>query len=318
MARPWFPFYARDYLADTRHLSLSEHGAYLLLMTAYYNSGGKLPQNEVQMQKICMAVAPDEQAAVLQVLEEFFELREGHYHHARIDMELEKQRVISEKRSAAARKRHAASGSAPAVGRVEGGSSSTGNGDAKGDANGDACASTTTATDKNPFGVSSESGRGVHSDGMAETAAVKPRPGAAVQSPAGEKWGAEGDLALARHIWSRVQPISRQRREPSWCDWANTVRLARERDGVSVEELRAAFDWANADVSFWQANILSPDALRRQLPKLVAQMGRGSGTRGGGRMTFDQLMELHEGERRNAPEEGYVDSRIIEGERADA
>ena len=129
----------------------------------------------------------------------------------------------------------------------------------------------------------------------------------------------EADLRLARHIWSRVQPISRQRREPNWSDWANTLRLARERDGVTEVELRAAFDWANADHSFWRANILSPEALRRQLPKLNAQMSRGAGGGGrGARMTFDQLMESQQGERRPATDDPWIESSVIEGEVADA
>lgn len=38
--RPWMAFYVADYLADTLHLSATEHGAYLLLISHYWVHGG--------------------------------------------------------------------------------------------------------------------------------------------------------------------------------------------------------------------------------------------------------------------------------------
>lgn len=37
MAKAWFHFYLDDYLADTVLLSLEEHGAFILLMSFYWN-----------------------------------------------------------------------------------------------------------------------------------------------------------------------------------------------------------------------------------------------------------------------------------------
>jgi uncharacterized protein YdaU (DUF1376 family) len=45
MSHPWMPFYVKDYLGDTAHLSTLEHGAYLLLIMHYWQHSG-LPDDD--------------------------------------------------------------------------------------------------------------------------------------------------------------------------------------------------------------------------------------------------------------------------------
>jgi len=73
--------------------------------------------------------------------------------------------------------------------------------------------------------------------------------------------------------------------------WANTIRLMRKRNKHSLEDIRAVFVWANGD-SFWRANILSPDKLRKQFVALDARM-RNDGTRTQRPNESDQIPEAN-------------------------
>lgn len=55
--------------------------------------------------------------------------------------------------------------------------------------------------------------------------------------------------------------------------WANDVRLMVERDGRSIERIKAVIIWAQAD-GFWRDNILSVAKLREQFDKLELRMSK--------------------------------------------
>lgn len=102
-AKPWMPLYIAEYLADTRHLSAAEHGAYMLLIMHYWQTGA-LPNDDRQLARIaCMEST--EWLAARPVIEPLF--KSGLWKHTRVEKELARAAHISAVRSAAAEQKHA-------------------------------------------------------------------------------------------------------------------------------------------------------------------------------------------------------------------
>jgi uncharacterized protein YdaU (DUF1376 family) len=94
----YFEFYVGDYARDTRHCSLAEHGAFLMLLSSYYATEKPLPADYVALYRICSAMAPEEQAAVRSVADAFFPVAaDGLRHNARADVEIPKALARIEK-----------------------------------------------------------------------------------------------------------------------------------------------------------------------------------------------------------------------------
>lgn len=73
MKLPFFPFYPRDYTADTMHLSLAEHGAYLQLMMLCWNSPNcQIPADVTWIMKRLRCTPGEFENHVEPVLKEFF------------------------------------------------------------------------------------------------------------------------------------------------------------------------------------------------------------------------------------------------------
>ncbi len=98
------PLYIGDYLKDTGHLTVTEHGAYLLLIMRYWEDGG-LPADERMIARYSR-MTPDQWAECREVLAALFE--DG-WKHKRIDEEMAKAEEIIGKRRAAAQQRHSKS-----------------------------------------------------------------------------------------------------------------------------------------------------------------------------------------------------------------
>lgn len=75
-----------DYLKDTAHLSLLEHGIYTRLLDVYYTREQAIPDE--QAERVVGAKSKEERAALRGVLAEFFVLRDGAWHQARCNREI--------------------------------------------------------------------------------------------------------------------------------------------------------------------------------------------------------------------------------------
>lgn len=83
----WMPFYVSDYITDTIALTCTQHGAYLLLICAYWTAGKALPDDDGKLAAITKLTAK-EWRAMRPVMQEHFTVRDGEWHHKRIDAEL--------------------------------------------------------------------------------------------------------------------------------------------------------------------------------------------------------------------------------------
>jgi uncharacterized protein YdaU (DUF1376 family) len=90
------PLYIGEYLADTGHLTTTQHGAYLLLLMHYWRKH-ELPEDDKQLAaiaKLPLRIWLD----CKETLQAFFY---AGWRHKRVEAELERRRVVSEKRAAA-------------------------------------------------------------------------------------------------------------------------------------------------------------------------------------------------------------------------
>lgn len=97
-ALPYMQLYIADYLADTMHLSAEEHGAYLLLMFNYWQTGKPIPKN--RLAKIAR-LTNERWADVEPSLREFFCDNGEEWVHLRIEEDLASVREKLTKKSAA-------------------------------------------------------------------------------------------------------------------------------------------------------------------------------------------------------------------------
>lgn len=99
-ALPYMPLYVADYLADTAHLSVTEHGAYMLLIMNYWQRGNSLPANDLQLSRIARMNLKD-WLKVRPNIEGFFHEIDEQWIHGRIEDELGKVRAKSQQASIA-------------------------------------------------------------------------------------------------------------------------------------------------------------------------------------------------------------------------
>lgn len=85
----WMPLYWGDYLADTTHLTTEQHGAYLLLIAAYWRRGQPLPDDDSFL-AACVKATPQKWRGgrLREVVGALFEISGGVWRHKRVDNEI--------------------------------------------------------------------------------------------------------------------------------------------------------------------------------------------------------------------------------------
>ena len=86
--------YWGDYVRKTAHLSTLEHGAYLLLIAHYWNTGLPLPDDDEILRRITKT-STKQFKAMREVIHSFFTIEGGKLYHERLEGELRTSREVS-------------------------------------------------------------------------------------------------------------------------------------------------------------------------------------------------------------------------------
>lgn len=119
--------YSGDYLRDTARLTLTEHGAYTLMLDYYYSDERALPADHDELYLMVRAMRAEDRKAVEKVLGMFFRLEPDGYHQKRVDHEIA---VSKQART------NGKGGGRPPTGIPTGGDTGSGTGDITGDGGG--------------------------------------------------------------------------------------------------------------------------------------------------------------------------------------
>ena len=85
-ALPYMQLYVADYLADTMHLNAEQHGAYLLLIMNYWQTGKPIPKSRLHN---IVRMSRESWKELEPILSEFFEDDGDRWVHLRIEKDLE-------------------------------------------------------------------------------------------------------------------------------------------------------------------------------------------------------------------------------------
>ncbi len=82
----YYDFHIADYRKDTQHLSPIEHYIYRSLIDWYFLDESPITQNnQTVIRRLSLGSTPDAEALINGVFADFFELKDGFWHHPRID-----------------------------------------------------------------------------------------------------------------------------------------------------------------------------------------------------------------------------------------
>lgn len=102
-APPYMPFYVGDYLADTTHLTTTEHGAYLLLLATMWRAGGSLPNDDGKLARFAR-LTPAQWSRIKGAIISFFDVKDEVITQGRLAHEMERySKAVKQRRDAGSR-----------------------------------------------------------------------------------------------------------------------------------------------------------------------------------------------------------------------
>lgn len=101
--RPFMQLYVSDFIGDTLHLSTEQIGAYMLLLMAMWNAGGRLPNDDAKLARV-VRMSVKKWKAIEDDLLGFFDVTDGEIYHNRLTKELQKSERKSQLRADAGAK----------------------------------------------------------------------------------------------------------------------------------------------------------------------------------------------------------------------
>lgn len=81
------------------------------------------------------------------------------------------------------------------------------------------------------------------------------------------------DLELSNLLFDLILKNTPTAKKPNLDNWANVIRLMRQNDNRTYEQIKFVIEWSQQD-NFWSANILSTKKLREKFDTLVSQIRR--------------------------------------------
>lgn len=249
-----------DYAKKAGRLSMLQHGAYTLLMDSCYDRE-QFPTLDEAIDWT-WASSKEEIEAVEFVLKKFFVLEGDVYVQPRIKEEIDEYHAKAETNKRIAREREAkrrekqANGSGSNTNRSR------------------IVHEPSPLKDEAPPNQEPRTKNQEPKDYSSE-AVASDIDGGADDSPPPKKPRPErftpDDYRLAERMAQAVLRVAPKSKAPDIAKWADTIRLMRERDGLTLGEITEVFRFAHND-SFWRTNILSPTKLREHFARLDAQM----------------------------------------------
>jgi uncharacterized protein YdaU (DUF1376 family) len=111
----WMPLHIGPYLKDTMHLTTLQHGAYLLLLMAYWMRQGPLPDDDAVLSAIAKTDPKTWRKFIRETVSKFFDISDGNWTQKKADFEIARAVGLTEIRSKAGK----TGGQASAVARTK-------------------------------------------------------------------------------------------------------------------------------------------------------------------------------------------------------